>query len=267
MHKGKFTFLGTGGSMGIPVIGCPCATCHSDSPYNSRFRSSGLLQIHNKSIIIDCGPDFRMQALRSHVDKLDGLIITHSHNDHTGGVDDLRAYGLFSNKSIPCLLSPYTLSDLRHRFPYIFPEGGVQQTLVTQFDLRVLEGNRGSVRFLDLLFRYMTFEQAGMLVNGFKIGNFAYISDIKNYPDSIFEDLQGVELLVLSALRFSTSHLHFSIDDAIDFSRNVGAARTWLTHISHDLDHEKTNVYLPVNIRMAYDGLEIEFAYDPFAIE
>lgn len=251
----RFIFLGTGGSMGIPVIACDCSVCRSDNPKNKRTRSAGLLTVDDKNILIDCGPDFRQQALKYCIDHLDGVILTHAHHDHTGGIDELRAYYIKTRTPLPCLLSKETSEEVHQRFPYIFREGKYQFT--SKLSLQLLESERGSVEFAGIHFRYLSYEQMGMRVNGFRWKDFAYISDIKLYPESIFEDLKGVQHLVLSALRFTPSDFHFTVDEAVEFAEKVGAKNTWLTHIAHELEHEKTNAYLPSNIQMAYDGLEL----------
>jgi phosphoribosyl 1,2-cyclic phosphate phosphodiesterase len=259
---GHFHFLGTGGSMGIPLIGCRCAVCQSQSPFNHRLRPSGLVVVGNKHILVDCGPDFREQALRHNLDQIEGLILTHPHYDHTAGVDELRVYYMRSKQPLPCLLSRETALDLQKRFYYMFEEKSFDSKLTTKFALQFLEGERGITVFQGLRIRYMTYEQVGMLVNGFRFGDLAYVSDIRKYPETIFEDLDGINVLILSALRFTPSHMHFHVDEAIDFAMRTGAKKTWLTHIAHELDHDKTNEYLPQSVRMAYDGLKIEFQAD-----
>lgn len=243
--------------MGIPVIGCHCPVCHSESPCNQRLRPSGLLTIGNKKLLIDCGPDFRLQAIRHHIDTLDGLILTHAHHDHIAGVDELRAYFIDNKDALPCLLSQDTARDLKIRFPYIFHEKNSK--LISRLILHILEQKEGEAVFEGIKIRYITYEQTGMQVNGFRFGNFAYVSDIYHYPESIFSALEGVETLVLSALRHTRSYAHFNIEEAIQFANRVGATCTWLTHIGHELDHEATNACLPHNVRMAYDGLELTF--------
>lgn len=241
--------------MGVPMIGCNCAVCTSSLPMNKRMRSSGLLTIDDKNILIDCGPDFRQQALTNHIGHLDGVILTHAHYDHTAGIDDLRAYYIKRHSPLPCLLSKATSSDIQIRFSYIFQPKKNQ--LATKLELHELESDRGMVEFVENSFAYLSYEQMRMQVNGFRWKNFAYVSDIRNYPETIFDDLKDVHYLVVSALRFTPSEFHFTVDEAVDFSKKIGAKKTWLTHISHELDHEKTNMYLPSNVRMAYDGLEI----------
>lgn len=248
--------------MGIPVIGCSCRVCKSLSPKDKRLRASGVLSVNHKRLLVDCGPDFRQQALRHNIDYLDGVIITHAHHDHTASVDELRAYSMMSGQPISCLMSKDTADDIIARFQYIFQPDQKIKKLLPKIVPEILEGDRGETKFKGVDFRYFTYKQAGMKVNGLRTGNFAYVTDIRDYPDSIFDDLKGVEVLVLSALRFTPSNLHLSVDEAIEFSKKVGAQKTWLTHIAHDLSHEQTNAYLPENVRLAYDGLEIDISLE-----
>lgn len=257
--KCQFVFLGTGGSMGVPVVGCPCAVCHSSSPYNKRLRPSAGIKIGSKFILIDSGPDFRYQALRAGIQTVDSVIFTHAHHDHTAGVDDLRIFTLRSQEKMPCLLSEATLNDLKMRFYYIFDENQAAPKMTTNLDITLLSGVMGKVNFEGLPIDYVSYQQGGMMVNGLRFGNLAYVTDIKNFDPAIYSVLKGVKTLIVSALRYTPSHLHFTVDDAIDFAAQVGAEKVWLTHIAHELDHEKTNVYLPPHIRMAYDELELDF--------
>jgi phosphoribosyl 1,2-cyclic phosphate phosphodiesterase len=255
--KGKLIFLGTGGSVGIPVIGCSCEVCHSTDPLNQRLRPSALLQCEQRQFLIDAGPDFRMQALRYGITKIDGLLLTHAHYDHTAGIDDLRPLYYRRQAPLPVLLSAATAQELRMRFFYLFQSA--DEKFVSRFHLQVLPDQAGSVMFENLLIQYMTYSQGGMLVNGYRIGDLAYLSDIRHFSPSIFEDLEGVRYLIISALRYTPSPLHFSVDEAIDFAKQVKAERVWLTHISHELEHHKTNAYLPEYMSLAYDGLVIDF--------
>lgn len=256
MH-GRFLFLGTGGSMGVPVVGCECAVCLSGNEKDKRLRSSGLLEVSGKKFLIDCGPDFRQQALKHKIHSLDACLITHLHHDHTASIDELRCFAMKQRPPLPCLVSKETAEDLRRRFDYIFNRDASR--FVSKIALKELEKERGVVRLDGVDFSYMTFEQLNVKVTGFRVGDFAYISDIKTYPDSIFDDLEGVRVLVLSALRFTPSPLHFSVDEAVDFARRVGSEKTYLTHIAHELEHERTNAYLPADIRLSFDGLAIDF--------
>jgi phosphoribosyl 1,2-cyclic phosphate phosphodiesterase len=255
----EFTFLGTGGSMGVPLVGCQCLVCTSKNVFNRRLRSSGLINVDGKNILIDCGPDFRAQALAANIQYLDGMILTHAHYDHIGGLDDLRAFFVKMNRPIPCLLSTETTHDIKRRFDYMFKEADSKYIILPKIDLEEFKSDRGDILFLGLKLKYLSYSQIGMQVNGIICGNLAYISDIKHFPETIFQDLKGVETLIISALRFTPSAMHFTVDEAIDFSKKFNAKRTYLTHIAHELEHEKANAYLPSNIQMAYDGLKLTF--------
>lgn len=245
--------------MGVPVIGCKCHVCQSSSPYNKRLRPSALLNVLGKNILIDAGPDFRTQALHYQVDHLDGLILSHAHHDHTAGIDDLRAYYMHHRTTLPCLLSKETSQEVERCYGYIFTGQMSYGKLVPRIRRIHLEQQRGRIDFLGCEVHYFSYIQSGMPVNGFRFGSLGFVSDIKEYPESIFEDLQGVEQLVVSALRVESSKLHFNIQEAVDFSRRVNPKETWLTHISHDLDHFSAKELLPENVSMAYDGLRINF--------
>lgn len=256
---GRFVFLGTSASAGIPVIGCKCTVCASVSPYNQRLRPSGLLKIGGKTLLIDVGPDFRQQALKHKIETLDGLILTHTHYDHIAGIDELRIYFLRSKKSLPCLLSYESLEDLKKRYHYLFQPIGEVPTLSAQLDFTLLENDVGDIAFEGIKIHYFSYFQGGTKVNGFRIGDFAYVTDIREFDPSVFVSLKGVRKLVLSALRDEPSPLHLSLDQAVDFARTVGAEETRLTHISHAMNHEMINSRLPPSIQCGFDGLEMEF--------
>jgi phosphoribosyl 1,2-cyclic phosphate phosphodiesterase len=259
MGQATFYFLGTGASTGIPVIGCPCDICHSSSPFNKRCRVSALIQIQKRSFLIDAGPDLRLQLLRANLQEVSGLLLTHTHFDHIAGLDDLRPL-LFRRKgAIPCLLSQDSLDELKIRYHYLMQEYPEVEVPYTQLKFQLLEGDFGKVDFQGLSLRYVSYLQMGMKVTGYLIGNLAYISDIRNYSQRVIEDLKGIDILILGALRDTPAQGHFSLDEAIAFSREVGAKETFFTHIGHELDHETTNQKLPSDIRLAYDGLELSF--------
>jgi len=255
--QAKFTFLGTGGSAGVPMIACECEVCKSLSPYNQRLRSAGLIQISNKNFIIDVGPDFRAQALKQPIKHLNGVLLTHSHADHIGGIDDLRAYYFLEKKKLPCVLSQETFEEVKMRFHYMLQPVASGKSLSAQLDFQILEGDFGDVELDGVRFSYFSYFQAGMKVTGYRIGNFAYVSDIREYSEKVVEALKGVDILVLSALRHVPSKMHFSIEEAIAFSHKVSAKKTYLTHIRHDLEYAATNALLPPDVRMSYDGLEL----------
>lgn len=253
MH-GTFLFLGTGGSLGVPVIGCSCNVCTSENPLNKRLRPSGLIRVGGRTFLIDAGPDFRMQALRAKLSHLDGVLITHCHFDHIGGLDDLRVFSFIQKKKLPCLLSQESFDELQIRYHYLMHPHSTDK-----FDFRILKEDFGDSEFEGVAFSTLSYMQAGMKVTGFRIGSFAYVSDIRHYSERVVEALAGVKTLVLSALRYTPTEVHFSLDEAVGFARKVGAQTTWLTHIAHELEHETVNQQLPQDIQLAHDGLEISF--------
>jgi phosphoribosyl 1,2-cyclic phosphate phosphodiesterase len=258
----EFLFLGTGGSAGVPMIGCKCQVCISTDPRNRRLRPSGIIKENGKTLLIDSGPDFREQALKYDIDHLEGVLLTHSHFDHVAGLDELRAYYLRYRKNLPILVSKTTMEDLKRRYDYLFREKSWGMSLAAQLEFQVLENTRGETVFCGIPLQYVTYEQGGMQVNGFRFGPFAYISDIRNYPETLFKDLAGVEVLVVGALSHAPSMMHFSINEAIEFSRIVGAKETYFTHISHELEHLTTNEDLPQGFALAQDGQRLVFNYE-----
>jgi phosphoribosyl 1,2-cyclic phosphate phosphodiesterase len=255
--EGSFLFLGTGASSGIPIIGCDCQVCGSGSPHNKRTRSAGLIQIAGKNYLIDAGPDFRMQALKCGLKRLAGVMLTHAHSDHIAGMDDLRAFYFLNKQRLPCVLSQETFNEVKNRYHYMLGPRVEGKSLSAQIDFQILPDDFGTFELADTPFTYFSYYQTDIKVTGFRIGNFAYVSDIREYTDRIFDSLSGIDILVLSALRQSPSKMHFSLDEAIAFSQRTSAKKTYLTHIAHDLEHDATNALLPPNVRMGYDGLEI----------
>lgn len=258
--KGVFTLMGTGASSGVPVMGCGCAVCLSSSPKNQRLRAAGLVQVGEKQLLVDAGPDIRQQALQMGLKKVDGLLITHVHFDHIGGVDDLRAFYYHKRSPIPCLLSRPSIAEMEVRFDYLFREPKKGASIPAQFQWQVLPDHRGEMEFCGVPLQYLSYSHSGMRVTGYRFGDLAYISDISEFPDTIFEDLVGVKTLVLSALRdFPPSPIHFTVNEAVSFAEIAGVEQCWLTHLGHELDHEATEKQLPSHVRVAYDGLELPF--------
>ncbi|MBP9842053.1 MAG: MBL fold metallo-hydrolase [Simkaniaceae bacterium] len=235
--------------MGIPVAGCLCPVCQSGHPSNDRLRPAALIQDDaNRTFVIDMGPDFRFQALKYQIHQIDGILITHTHYDHIAGLDEIRSYHFRQGKPIPILLSRESYYDCKIRYYYL-PDLCLKYT--------ILDDAMGTINFEGLPLTYLSYRQAMMQVLGFRMGQFAYITDIQEHSDEVIGALQGVETLVVSALRWSKSPVHLTIDEAVAFSEKVGAKKTYFTHIAHELDHESTNKVLPKNIQLAYDGLEL----------
>ncbi len=254
-----FLFLGTGGSSGIPMIGCGCVVCQSDSTLNKRQRSAGLIKVGDKNFLIDVGPDFRMQALKHRINHLDAVLLTHAHADHLGGIDDLRAYYFLEKKKLACFLSQQTYDEVKFRYHYLLNPNAEGKSFSAQLDFHILPDDFGSFTVEGIPIAYFSYSQQLMKVTGFRVGNFAYVSDIREYTDQIFKSLKGIEILVLSALRQVPTKMHFSLEEAVAFSKRTSAKITYLTHISHDLEYAAANALLPPEVRMSYDGLEVPF--------
>lgn len=257
--QGNFLFLGTGGSLGVPVIGCECAVCLSSSSKNKRKRAAGLLQVNDSTILVDAGPDIREQLLSHHVKKLSGAILTHAHYDHIAGLDDIKAFYFANKRRLPCLLSQETFDEIKLRYHYLMQTHEDGSVNGIHFDFQPLDKDFGKTEFQNVPIEYLSFYQMGMKVLGFKIGSFAYVSDIKQYTPELIKRLHNIEILVLSALREAESAMHFSIEEAIAFARAVHAKRTYFTHIAHDMDHEAMSAKLPSDICLCYDSLTIPF--------
>lgn len=256
--EARFLFLGTGASTGIPLIGCDCAVCRSLDPRNHRLRPSGLLSIGETSILIDIGPDFRQQALTHQIRNLDGVLLTHTHYDHIAGIDELRVFNFRKQKPFPILLSRESFAELEERYSYMFTRKK-STSVAAALDCQVLPDSEGVTDFLGLAVRYISFQQAGMKVNGFRLGPFAYVTDIEGYDERVLEFLKGVQYLVLSALREEPSPVHFSFREASEFAQKAGVTNTWLTHVSHAVDHETASKKLPSSVQIGFDGLEFVF--------
>lgn len=254
--KDSLLFLGTGSSTGIPVIGCECSQCRSNNPKDLRLRPSVLLHYRGKQLLIDAGPDLRRQALEYGITHLDGVLLTHTHFDHVGGVDELRAFNFRTKKELPILASLPTLESLKSRYDYLFLEKSEGISLSARLNFHLLEGESGETTFCDVPIAYTTYEQGGVMVTGYRFGDLAYVTDVKNYPPTLFHDLKGVDTLIVNCLREAVSPMHLSVEEAIAFSQKVGAKRTYFTHIGHEMSH-KVDESLPKGFSLAYDGLEL----------
>ena len=250
----KLTFLGTGTSCGVPVIGCQCEVCQSADPKDKRTRCSVLVETDATRLLIDCGPDFRQQILPQPFRKIDGILITHSHYDHVGGVDDIRPYCQFGEMNV--YADPIARKGMLEMLPYCFAEHrypGVPAIGLHEIHPHELL----HIGDLDI----MPFEvmHGKLPILGYRIGPLAYITDMKTINESEYAYLEGTELLVVNALRFiKPHHSHQLVDDAIAFARRVGAKHTLLIHVCHDVGlHEEVNRKLPADIQLAYDGQEV----------
>ena len=248
----RVTFLGTGTSRGIPVIGCDCQVCRSDDPKNHRLRSSLLIQ-GKTSLVIDTSVDFRLQMLRYGVCRLDALLYTHAHVDHILGLDDVYPFNMWSERAMPAYGSEATLKEIAVTFRHLFDGKGYPG--VPSVELIPVAGK---FRVGDLDIQPIDLMHGQMAVLGFRIGPLAYLTDVSYIPEASFERLRGVECLVLDGLRYQSHPTHFSLPEAVDAAARIGAERTYLVHICHEVDHDEGNAYLPDSVRLAHDGLVLE---------
>jgi phosphoribosyl 1,2-cyclic phosphate phosphodiesterase len=249
-------FLGTGTSQGIPVIGCDCNTCTSKNTHNKRLRSSAYIVNGNDKILIDCGPDLRQQFLTNNIDDLDAIIVTHEHNDHTAGLDDIRPINFRHNKSIPLFTNKRVKDDLAKRYEYVFlsnPYPGSPKIELNEIEFYE-SFNIGETKILPLKVQHGELE-----IIGIRINNMAYLTDVSALDFSTLQHLKELDVLVISALQRASHHAHLCFEDAINLARKIGAKNTYLIHMSHTLgDVEEWSKELDSNIHYAYDGLELE---------
>lgn len=252
----KVTFLGTGTSQGVPVIGCTCKACLSTNKKDNRLRTSIYIEIEGVYIVVDTGPDFRYQMLRAGVSELDAILITHEHNDHIIGLDDIRAFNYILKKDIPLFTTERVLKEVKRRFHYVFHDNsypGIPRVTAHE----ITASNSFKIKGIDIL--PIEVMHGYLPVLGFRIGSFTYITDAKTIDDEAKKLIKGTEVLVLNALRFREHHSHFTVDQAVEMAQKLGAKTTYLTHISHNMGvMDEWEANLPEGIRAAYDGLVIE---------
>ncbi len=248
------TFLGTGTSTGVPEIACRCHTCTSTDPRDKRWRASALLHVDNKDILIDCGPDFRSQLLAFHNKHIDALIVTHTHYDHLGGVDDLRPFCHPDAFNIYCRAD--VGRDLRARIPYCFAENpypGVPRLELNDIK-EYVPFKIGNTEIMPLAITH-----GRLPILGFRINRLAYITDAKTIPDETIRLIKGVDTLVINALRPKEHLSHMNLDQALDVIKSVNPRMAYLIHMSHHMGrHAEVEPTLPPNVRLAYDGLTVE---------
>lgn len=251
----KFTFLGTGTSQGVPVIACDCNVCLSPDQLDKRLRTSLLLEKDDTTLVFDAGPDFRQQMLREHVTKLDAIILTHEHKDHIAGLDDVRAFNYKSQDAIDIYSEERVQKIIKKDYSYVFSE--YQYPGIPKMRLNPITESGFKVKKTDVIpirvFHYR------LPVYGFRIGNFAYITDANYVPEESKEKLYGVKYLVINALRKEKHISHFSLREAITFIREISPKKAFITHISHQMGlHAEVSKELPAGISLAYDGLTIQ---------
>jgi phosphoribosyl 1,2-cyclic phosphate phosphodiesterase len=250
----KITVLGSGTSVGVPTIGCHCAVCTSTDPRDNRLRPSILISYDGRNVLIDTTPDFRTQALRAHIERLDAVIFTHPHADHLMGLDDVRPFNFHQKDPIPVYASAHTMEAVHRCFPYIF-DGAERNTNIPKLQPQLVETAPFDVFGLEFLPVPIVHGKQPIL--GFRFGAAAYLTDHSEIPPASMELLRGLDVIFLDALRYKPHPTHSTVDRSLQTAEELGVKRTFFTHICHDLGHERAESMLPPHIRLAYDGLEI----------
>lgn len=252
----KLTFLGTGTSVGIPMIACDCPVCTSIDPRNTRLRSSVLLETDAATVVIDTTPEFRLQMLRHKVTDLDAVLFTHNHADHIYGLDDVRPFCFLRDKTIPLYGHPATMEWIRGNFSYIWEAaqhgGGLPRVELNPITQPVAIGG---ISFIPVPVMHGTLE-----IYGYRFGDCAYISDVSHIPESSKKLLQGLRILIVDAVRLRHHSTHFNLTEALEAIEELSPSEAYLTHICHDIMHADIDASLPDRIHLAYDGLELEVA-------
>jgi phosphoribosyl 1,2-cyclic phosphate phosphodiesterase len=250
-------FLGTGTSHGVPVIGCGCATCTSPNPKNQRMRCSVVLGLPQGNLLVDSPPDLRTQLLRERIGQIHAVLYTHEHADHLFGLDDLRIFAQYLGRDLPVYCDSRVEKRIRSVFDYAFdpitreyPAGGVPR-------LEILRVSAGAMQVLGAEVVPIPLRHGRNPVLGYRFGNVAYCTDTNGIPPASLPLLEGLDVLVLDCLRREPHPTHFSLQEAIDAARQLGARRTLFTHLCHDLEHEATNALLPPGMEVAYDGMQV----------
>jgi len=252
----KVTFLGTGTSQGIPIIGSNHPVCLSSDLHDKRLRVSVLLSWENYNYVIDCGPDFRQQMLTNQIDKLSGILFTHEHSDHTAGIDDIRPF-FFKQGDIPIYAHERVVNSLKRRFDYIFEEGN-KYPGAPSVAINTINKN-DTFKIGDKQVTPIEVLHNRLKVLGFRIGGFTYLTDVKTVEKEEVEKIKGTKVLVVNALRKEAHHSHFNLEEALDFVALIKPEKAYLTHISHLLGfHAEVEKTLPKNVHLAYDNLTIE---------
>ena len=250
----EITFLGTGTSQGVPVIGCNCAVCRSDDPRDRRLRSSVMVKTRGRYLLIDAGPDLRQQLLAHPFPSLDGVLITHGHKDHIGGMDDLRAYNYLQGKPLDIYATEKTLRAIRRDYHYAFgnnPYPGIPRFLLNKIGPGVFRVKGVSVEAIRVL-------HMRMQVMAFRIGDFTYITDCNGIPSRSMNSIRGSRILVINALRREKHVSHFNLAGALEVIRELQPEQAFITHISHMMGtHAETLKMLPKGVFPAYDGLTL----------
>lgn len=251
----KLTFLGTGTSQGVPMIGCQCEVCRSLDFRDKRLRTSVHLEVEGKSIIIDSGPDFRQQVLRERITRLDALVFTHEHKDHTAGMDDIRGFNYSQGKAVPIYARDRVVNQLKQEFAYIF--AAEKYPGIPEIDIHVIENKPFFVEGIPFIPIDVLHHK--LPVFGFRIGDLTYITDANFISEEEKEKIKGSKILIVNTLRYKKHISHYNVEEALELVEEVSPTKTYFTHVSHQIGfHAEVSKNLPEGVNLAYDGLQIE---------
>ena len=254
--KNRLTFLGTGTSQGVPMIGCNCEVCKSSDPRDKRLRASVFIEYEGLKILVDAGPDFRQQLLREDICSVDAILLTHNHKDHTGGLDDIRAFNYFDKKATDIYCEKYVEESLRQEYSYAFAE--VKYPGAPEWNVHDIDENPFCINGVKII--PIRGKHYKLPVLGYRFGDIAYCTDMNHIADEEFEKLKGLDHFIINCVRRGRHISHFSLEGALEVAQKVGAEHTWLTHLSHQLPkYEELLKELPEGVEPAYDGLHLFF--------
>jgi phosphoribosyl 1,2-cyclic phosphate phosphodiesterase len=256
--KAILTVLGSGTSMGVPTVGCTCAVCQSGDPHDRRLRPSIMVQYDGRTVVIDTSPDFREQAIREQIRRIDAVLYTHGHADHILGLDDVRPLSfprVTGGGKIPLYASERTAKTIQSVFRYIF-DGDYKYGGLAQVEMHIIDG---PIQLFGASFTPLVVNHGDYPIEAYRFGSAAYLTDFSTIPDETMAHLQGLDILILDALRHNPHPTHSTVANSLQIVEQLKPKRTFFTHMSHDLPHQATNASLPENVRLSHDGLKLEF--------
>ena len=252
----KLIFLGTGTSQGVPMIGCNCDVCRSPDPHDKRLRASAFVEYEGLEILIDAGPDFRYQMLRENISHVDAILLTHNHKDHTGGLDNIRAFNYIEKKATQIYCEKYVEDSLRKEYSYAFAEN--RYPGAPDWKIHLIDEKPFSINGVEII--PIRGKHYKLPVLGYRFGKLAYCTDMNQIPEEEFEKLKGLDHFIINCVRRGRHISHFSLEGALEVAAKVGAKNTWLTHLSHQLPkYQELAAELPEGVHPAYDGLILNF--------